>query len=806
MDGKRVAAPDPMEEYPMETEGERKQAALAQWWASPAATTRGSSSEARHLASVVNTSIAESGSTLSVSAAAVSLFLKQMESGGGRDAKRVAVETEGEGKKKSTRFVVAPPPIARKNPWETSIDSRRLARLETKAAELKVAVKEIGVLEERVAELEGDAQRANAHAGAANGEVLKKAAKDGKAIAAGKVVGGARSLELKVAVAEIKAICPGVSFNQLPMIMGVLMLGFVAQLGLVDLVPLEVIASVIPSPSIIGSWVTECGELSEYLLLEERGNIRGAYASNDHGDKGGKELLVEIYTFWDHEAGRAAQFHASCAETGKDADAVRARMLSTMARFEIDMLFGTCTDSATSAISGLVKALRVDYPNMNAVGCWLHILSLMLLGGIYAGFGEEERGKCSALRIAFMCPYLINKFYGEYVEWGKTSRPGEALHRVALGEKGRWWSILQGLGDILRVADTLSDFFMHQANRMPTSSAYQPLFREVSAWLKNPKVLLDMRYIHTFCTDFYVPAMQFVMDADEEQLQWEETKHQIKGLRAARMTRMVICWHWQLEKMREDGLGGANMAGVRQEMETNCPEFAEAFALQVDTVLLEVNSLLEKHGHRWLTELVDTACADHSSIARHTTARLVAVYRGDDLPVIPNTEMEMDGHKFMLRELVQDMCQKVTAEELEENSVLFCDVNNVQNFELVLEHGFDFEKAGGGGASLLKEICDKIKSMPIQNLVSEKAVQSGGNQAAVKYGRGLDSSRADVLFLTRENRILVERMDAVDSYLEMAVNASRTKSISSSFRSRGQPVRRERWCVCEADRCAHVIG
>ena len=112
------------------------------------------------------------------------------------------------------------------------------------------------------------------------------------------------------------------------------------------------------------------------------------------------------------------------------------------------------------------------------------------------------------------------------------------------------------------------------------------------------------------------------------------------------------------------------------------------------------------------------------------------------------------------------------------------------------------------GVSLLKEIHDRITCMPVQNLVSEKAVQSGGNQVAVKYGRGLSTEKADVFFLTRENRILAERMDAVDEYLKLAVNESRTKSVSSSFRSRGQPVRvrrRTRWCVCAAYRRARVI-
>ena len=35
MSSKRVAAPDPVEEYPMETEGERKQVALVQWSVAP---------------------------------------------------------------------------------------------------------------------------------------------------------------------------------------------------------------------------------------------------------------------------------------------------------------------------------------------------------------------------------------------------------------------------------------------------------------------------------------------------------------------------------------------------------------------------------------------------------------------------------------------------------------------------------------------------------------------------------------------------------------------------------------------------
>ena len=609
-----------------------------------------------------------------------------------------------------------------------------------------------------------------------------------------------RCLALKAAFYEVKSISPDMSFRNMPIIAALFTVGVLNQMGLGHFASLASIVSAIPCPSSVASWMIQIGNLSETTFLNELGEIDGAYMLNDHGNKKGREMLVELFAFWSKKEKKLKVVFADNGVTDKSSAAVKARMMKTMRRMGIKTLLGTCTDSAANAISGLVNELLPHFPGMNTTGCLLHIINLILMNAYFAGFGDEERGENSALRLAFMVPYLVNMYWEEFVSWASVHRVGEKMHHCAKGEEGRWWSIIVGFGDVLRSRELYSDFFRYQTDCNKSTSAYTPLLKETAAWLRNPKAELDMTFVHAFCMSFYAPAMSFLQSVDEYQLEHPLDKDKHAGFRAARMTRMIIMWYRHLEEFVEEGLDHEDMAGVKSMWQT-LPEgnVRAGFLIQVDVYFNMASNVLRKHGMRWLTDLVDTSLGDHSGVAGPVAAALLSIYDEAPLPIIPvDKKIVVDGAELELKHLISDMVQFVTPQGLREKSVLFSSASTVAHIRVLVKGNWDFNPTGGtrtaasvreSGEFMLGEIRRLIVPIPTDNILSEHAVQIAGKSRAA-YAPQLRQEISGVLHFNKTNSIDVEAKDAFQAYRESGrMNLNLCREQSRSFRRRGKEVR-----------------
>lgn len=598
---------------------------------------------------------------------------------------------------------------------------------------------------------------------------------------------------MKAAFFEVKAFAPALSLRKLPKVAMLLSIAVVACLGLSHIATDEMIVDAVPCKNTVGGWITEMGSLTETTVLHELGDIKGCYWLNDHGNKAGRDMLVQLFSWWDPVRKCVMVRFADNAIAGKSSEEVAANLLQVMRRMGISVLLGTITDNAANALSGLVGVLRNTYPRCHAMGCWLHVMNLVLMAAYYKAFGDEERGVNSALRNAYVTPYLLDRYFKDYTRWGAEKGLGK-VHHVAQGTANRWWSIIAGFGDIIRDHAQLLAFFRYMHTRCE-SDTYRAMFQDSVMWLSNNKMMLDMKFVHAWCIEFWQPYMKYIMDIDELQRKQSETGKQHHSFRAQRLPRMVVRMHRHAEAMKAKLLSHDSFSGIRQELETALTAqeegwTKESFETQVEVFLHSVHNTVRVHAERILTLFVDCALADFACVARPVAAALLAIYDDEECPEIdPTDTFTLDNCQFHTAEFVKDVVQFATADGLRKRSMLFTDPAHVHLIREVLKHDWDFEAAGVAGEALMAVFHHLIHPLCISNILSEHGVQQAGNQAGAKYAKGLSQDKIGACHFSLANCTTLEDMAAFDEYVASGLQESRSSPASKSFRSMGKKVR-----------------
>ena len=116
---------------------------------------------------------------------------------------------------------------------------------------------------------------------------------------------------------------------------------------------------------------------------------------------------------------------------------------------------GYTSDSAGDVLSGLLALMSVQLPSYVAIGCWLHILNLMISGPFCSTYGAAEWGVASLLRLVFMVHYLLEYAINAFKQAATAAGHAEWGVLPQRGEVGRWWSVFRAIGDIYNDPDRL---------------------------------------------------------------------------------------------------------------------------------------------------------------------------------------------------------------------------------------------------------------------------------------------------------------------------------------------------------------
>ena len=224
------------------------------------------------------------------------------------------------------------------------------------------------------------------------------------------------SLEAMVCWAEAFKIVPGNCFNSFPLAAAAAMRGVLVTLGL-DVAD-DVLAAALPSRRVLPSWIERVASLELAELVSERAGCRGGFILSDAGNFSHQ---CELFSQWDFTSDKLRLDLAGSGVTGKTGSDVFERLESTVGMMEVKELYGLGSDSAVNMSKTLVAKCRERWPGFKFAPCWLHVLNLILMNAFFAAFGDEARGECSALRVAFMVNYLLDKSFQDFVYWAKNA-------------------------------------------------------------------------------------------------------------------------------------------------------------------------------------------------------------------------------------------------------------------------------------------------------------------------------------------------------------------------------------------------
>jgi len=200
----------------------------------------------------------------------------------------------------------------------------------------------------------------------------------------------------------------------------------------------------------------------------------------------------------------------------------------------------------------------------------------------------------------------------------------------------------------------------------------------------------------------------------------------------------------------------------------------------------------EKHYERWLTDLVDTACADVPEVGDAMLRTLFAIYMGDEPPALEGT-VTVEGDTLELAELIADMTQFATAESLRKRSVLFADEAVVDVIRIVLSSTSRPESKERAKAALERVMNARIRAMPNNTHCVERAVQTGAT-VTKDYAPHLSETKRSAMQSSIANNTRPEWCDGLDEFRKSAaacaLAASRQQSKSTSWRRYGKDVQR----------------
>ena len=231
-----------------------------------------------------------------------------------------------------------------------------------------------------------------------------------------------------------------------------------------------------PSAPMVRSYTVKDAEIRETMMRQankEGGFVDWAYTTTDKGGNMKQKQQQHVRAwYWDEEQGCVETKLLSSLQTGGSANENKWAIAHAFDSGGFGKPLGHCPDSAGDVLSGLLALMLVSIPAYIALGCWLHILNLMISVPFVDTYGASEWGAPTLLRLVFMVHYLCLHAHGdlkrEAEKKGQKSW-GSLPHR---GEVGRWWGIFKAVGDIYNDPDKYN-FYIEFFAMMATTDTSQ---------------------------------------------------------------------------------------------------------------------------------------------------------------------------------------------------------------------------------------------------------------------------------------------------------------------------------------------
>ena len=528
---------------------------------------------------------------------------------------------------------------------------------------------------------------------------------------------------------------------------------------------LDDVLSVVPTD--LGSIIDFCADMDDYRLYQQAAGVSAPFAISDKGKQNQNDLTHNLVTGYDHATGAPwGPIHLSAQEIEKGGAAIAQSIVDDGKRVGIFEWFGSCTDSASDCIKGMVKEMSSRFPSFIETACFLHVMNLVLVNSYLASFGDEERGVCSALRIGYIVSYLHHLFPDEWVSWCHENGHEDIAYIARGAAKTRWWSVVAAFGDCYRNRVAYSQWCEHMAKKLAGTTGfgvgYCDCFVETAGWLKNQKAMADMAFVLGFCRAFWDRNMSWMQAVAPWQSELKEER-QKAGFRSAEMPLKVILQRIELQSLDpwlDDNK--TEWSAYISEFGSLGPEEQKQSKEEAATFLSTCLDVHGRHSERWLADLVDCSPAHpNMDFAVACGEFLLAIYDGADPPEAgaPGAaQFYYDGRCLDLDTVVPLVCQFATAESLRSKSVFFTDSDTVEDIREWVSAGGDFR--GDWGPRFQNQLLSKVHGRPMHSHAAERAVNVA-SALVQKCGSHEREDRMSVKISAIINELLVLKRAAV---------------------------------------------
>ena len=298
------------------------------------------------------------------------------------------------------------------------------------------------------------------------------------------------------------------------------------------------------------------------------------------------------------------------------------------------------------------------------------------------------------------------------------------------------------------------------------SNVFKPIFKETEEWLRSPKVIADMRFVLCFCKAFWIEEMDFAQSYAAWMVKDLSPAECLGGYRCEDYPIRIVLMFWKLEKL--DVQKDKKFKDFRDRLEAlQSQELADQSMQQASVFLAAARLIAEKHFHRFLTQLVDCTLmhSEQPIIAFYAAQFLLAIYDDRELPSIAEEHQVVSlwDQELNLLDLLTDMTQFVTADQLRETSVLFMYPEHVSQIRIVVENGWNFNEAGDAGRALMRKMKSDIRDRPMQNQTSGRRV-GRIQQFLGRYMTRLDEEVVSIKH-QRKGEPLMSNLHVADAYI-----------------------------------------
>ena len=564
---------------------------------------------------------------------------------------------------------------------------------------------------------------------------------------------------------------------------------------------------VAPSHPTVTNWIKGDCAIAESVarFSNEKADFRDyAWICTDKGGKADFKQQNVGEFHWNEELGVVETSFLTCLETGGNAEDNKRAFDHAMSTAGLGMPLGHTSDSAGDVLSGLLALMSVQSPSYVAIGCWLHILNLMITSSFCSIYGAAEWGEASLLRLVFMVPYLLKFADAAFKEAASGALHPEWGLIPQRGEVGRWWSVFKAIGEIFNDParlEFLIDFFAmhHEDCQSPT---YKPLFKSVGEWLTSKKIYEEAMMLSCFYKSFWAPHFEWFNGRPAWLMAKTDiaTKNNMTGLRLGELPKHLILMFHHLCDLR-CGSGkpraadrAAEWGPWRDALDGLPPRLRETALVQFGRFLDGAEAVLQKHGGRVLAEFPDAAlgdsdatCDGSNTISYEVIRRLLHLYDGGDdteyVEIDSDKTVDVEGEEVNLKRLVGDICQFSSGDGLSSRSLFFTSERKV---ELIRT----FVSTREVPPELALEIRRVIRPALVTSLSAEHYVHEANNQQQLQSSKRSEEL-VHAVVKKRINEVLQDKMDAFDEWLESsAKNATvnMEQGLSFSFRRRGEPI------------------